>query len=319
MVERRRSLTTTCGTAIWHDHRVGLAHDEFLVTTEWLADHLDDPSVTVLDVTGKLTARRDNEPARGMWAEAHIPGSLFFDVASAKGVLSDPDADLPWTWPSPERFAATLADHGIGADSRVIIVARTPRPGVDSGTMWCTRAWWTMHHFGVDCAVLHGGIEQWESEGRPLTSDDVSTSPPAVDVELAPDWSRGRASRDDVLAAVDAGAGSTCLVDALGVESFDGRESNYGRPGHITGAVNMPFRSLIERETCGFVDAETMAAALDDIRGRPEVITYCGGAIAATVPAFCLALLGHERVSVYDGSLIACAADPGLPMTNPSG
>ena len=289
------------------------------MSTAWLAEHLDDPAVAVLDVTAKLTSRLTNDPARELWAEAHIPGSRFFDVAAAKGVLSDPDAELPWTWPSPEQFATTLATHGVGAGTRVVLVARTPRPGVDSGTMWCTRAWWTMHHFGVDCAILRGGIEQWEAEGRPLTADDPAAPAPAVVLELAPDWERGRASRDDVLTAVGAGAGQTCLVDALPVESFTGRAAGYGRPGHITGAVNVPFRGLIERETCGFVDADTMTSALADALRAPHVVTYCGGAIAATVPAFCLWLLGHDDVSVYDGSLMEWAADPDLPMTTEDG
>ena len=294
---------------------MGFARGDHLVSTEWLGEHLDDPAVVVLDVTAKLTSRLDNEPGRQAWAEAHIPGSHFFDVAAAKGVLSDPDAELPWTWPTPERFAATLAAHGVGADTRVVIVGRTPRLGVDSGTMWCTRAWWTMHHFGVDCAILQGGIEQWEAEGRPRTAADRVATVPTVEVTLAADWARGRASRDDVLVAVESGTGRTCLVDALTAASFEGREAHYGRPGHIAGALNVPFHGLIERETCGFVDADTMSTALGDALGAPEVVTYCGGAIAATVPAFCLSLLGHDDVSVYDGSLMEWAADPDLPMS----
>jgi thiosulfate/3-mercaptopyruvate sulfurtransferase len=210
-----------------------------------------------------------------------------------------------------------MAAHGVGAGTRVVIVARTPRPGVDSGTMWCTRAWWTMHHFGVEVAILRGGIEQWADEGRPMVSGDTAgVAPPNAELPLAPEWSRGRASRDDVLAAID--AGGTCVVDALTAESFDGREANYGRPGHIPGAVNVPFTGLIERETCGFVDADTMAERLGNALDAPSVITYCGGAIAATVPAFCLALLGRDDVAVYDGSLMEWATDPTLPMIDPS-
>lgn len=299
-----------------HNRRMDSARfADRLVTTAWLNEHLDDPAVVVLDVTAKLTSQLDNSPARAVWADAHIPGSQFFDVASATGVLSDPDADLPWTWPSPERFTDTLVDHGIGAGSRVVITARTPRPGIDSGTMWCTRAWWTMHHFGVDCAILRGGHEQWEAEGRPLTSVPSPSPSPVDPLALDAEWARGRADRNDVL-AVMGGAGS-CLIDALPTSSFDGRETTYGRPGHIPGAVNVPFRNLIERETCGFVDAETMAATLRDSLDAPTVITYCGGAIAATVPAFCLSLLGHDDVSVYDGSLMEWAADPDLPMEGP--
>jgi thiosulfate/3-mercaptopyruvate sulfurtransferase len=84
--------------------------------------------------------------------------------------------------------------------------------------------------------------------------------------------------------------------------------------------VNLPFRALVDAETAGFVDAETMRSRLEasGALAAPSVITYCGGAIAATVDAFCLALLGHTYVSVYDGSLMEWSADPALPMTDPS-
>jgi thiosulfate/3-mercaptopyruvate sulfurtransferase len=297
-----------------------LAHPEYLVTAEWLAAHLPDPAVVVLDVTAKLTGRLDNEPGRQVWAAAHIDGSQFFDVASAHGVLSDPAAALPWTWPPPERFLSTMADAGVGADTRVVIVGRTPRPGVDSGTMWCTRAWWTMHHFGVDCAILAGGIEGWQAAGHPL-SDAADAARPALGppLQVAPSWERGRAGRDDVLTALDAGAVGACVVDALSPSSFAGDVTSYGRPGHIAGSVNVPALGLIERETCGFVDPARMRSVLAAALDKRRVITYCGGAIAATVDAFCLALLGHEHVSVYDGSLMEWAADPALPMATSSG
>ncbi len=199
------------------------------------------------------------------------------------------------------------------ADTRVVITARTPRAGIDSGTMWCTRAWWTMHHFGVRCSILRGGIEQWTAEGRPLSSESPATpTGPQRPLDLATDWERGRAVQDDVVSIVE--EGGACLLDALTPDSFDGRQNHYGRPGHIVGAVNTPMTGLIERETCGFVDADTMADVLQQALDAPSVVTYCGGAIAATVPAFCLALLGHDRVSVYDGSLMEWAANPELPM-----
>jgi len=288
-------------------------HPEYLVSTSWLAERLNDPDVRVLDVTAKLTSSLENRAEAECFGAAHIPGSLAFDVPSGKGVLSNPDAALPWMWPAPEQFAGTMAAFGIGPRTRVVLVARTPRPGLDSGTMWCTRAWWTMHHMGVDCAILQGGIERWEREGRPLVGDrsDVPSAPPFA---VAEGWERARASQADVLAATTS---PTCIVDALMEDSFDGTGVKYGpRGGHITGAVNVPFRSLIEAETAAFVDADTMrsrlaAAGLFD---QPSVITYCGGAIAATVDAFCLALFGYDQVAVYDGSLMEWSADPDLPM-----
>lgn len=200
---------------------------------------------------------------------------------------------------------------------KVVLVARTPREGIDSGTMWCTRAWWTLHHAGVDCAILHGGVEQWEREGRPLSGD--RTKLPATEpFPVSPDWRRGRAEVADVLAVAD---GAGCLVDALPAESFEGTGTAYGpRGGHITGARNVPFRSLIQAETARFVDAETMHRLLDEsgLLDGQRVVTYCGGAIAATVHAFALALFGKTNVAVYDGSLMEWSADPALPMTNPS-
>ena len=299
------------------------ANPQYLVTTDWLAEHLDDPQVRVLDVTAKLTSKLENRAEDECYRDGHIPGSLFFDVPAGNGVLSNTDADLPWMWPDVEQVTSALASVGVGPATRVVLVARTPRDGIDAGSMWCTRAWWTLHHSGVDCAILVGGLERWDAEGRPLT-DDPSAVPEASPFEPRDGREHACATKDDVLAAVEGigtAAAPICLVDALGADSFDGTGPAYGpRSGHITGAINVPFRSLIETETAGFVDADamhahlTVAGLLDD----RDVITYCGGAIAATVDAFALALFGKTNVSVYDGSLMEWTADPSLPMADPS-
>ena len=112
-----------------------LRNPQYLVETDWLAEHVDDAGVRVLDVSAMLTSKLVNR-ARGEWYEAaHIPGSLFFDVAGGRGELSDPDSALPWTWPNAEQFAETMGRHGVDRDTRVVLVARTPRPGIDSGTI----------------------------------------------------------------------------------------------------------------------------------------------------------------------------------------
>lgn len=291
------------------------AHPEYLVSTDWLAENLDD--VRVLDVTAKLTSKLDNTAEAECFAPSHIPGSLFFDVPAGKGVLSNPLETLPWMWPTAEQIASSLAAVSVGPDTKVVLVARTPREGIDSGTMWCTRAWWTLHHAGVNCAILLGGLEKWESEGRPLTSELASPAPVGA-FPVSADWRQGRAEVADVLSIVESGG---CLVDALPADSFNGSGSAFGpRGGHITGASNVPFRSLIEAETAAFVDAPTMHRLLTEggLLGDQEVVTYCGGAIAATVDAFALALFGKTDVSVYDGSLMEWSANPDLPMTNPT-
>jgi len=299
------------------DPSVSFQNPQYLVDIDWLADHLGDPEVRVLDVTALLTSSLVNRARTEYFDAGHIPGSMFFDVASAFGELSDPDGSLPWTWPSEEQFADTMSRYGVAAHTRVVLVARTPRPGIDSGTMWCTRAWWTMHHMGVDAAVLFGGIEKWVEEGHPLETGVSAAEPTEFTVE--PGWERARADRHDVLAALD--DGSTCVVDALPSSNFDGSDAGYGpRRGHIGSAVNVPFHDLIEGETARFVSPDQMAARLEaaGVLQHQRVITYCGGAIAATVDAFALALLGHADVAVYDGSLMEWSADPNLPMTDPS-
>ncbi|MEM8904603.1 MAG: rhodanese-like domain-containing protein [Actinomycetota bacterium] len=115
-------------------------------------------------------------------------------------------------------------------------------------------------------------------------------------------------------------AGRSCVLDALPASSYDGTDGGYGaRRGHITGAVNLPFRGMVEAETAGFPDADALRTIVDGLGllGHDRVVTYCGGAIAATVPAFVLAMLGHDDVGVYDASLMEWAADDALPMTGP--
>ena len=290
---------------------MNFTHPDYLVQTAWLTEHLNDSDLRILDVTALLTPELENHAEEECFSQGHIPGSVFFNVAAARGVLSDNDARLPWTWPSMTQFEATMREYGVGNDTHVIIVARTPREGLDSGTLWCTRAWWVMHHFGVHCSILEGGIEQWEAEDREMTTD--VTMPGTAKFTAADDFSKGLANKDDVLASIS--DGSTCLVDSLPESTFDGTDSGFGpRKGHIAGAINIPFRSLLQSETSRFKDADAIYRELGPLLDKPKVITYCGGAIAATVDAFALKLLGHGNVAVYDGSLMEWSADENLPM-----
>ena len=295
---------------------MAFVNPQYLVEPDWLHAHLGE--VVVLDVTAMLTSKLENRALAECFEPAHIPGSHLLDVASGYGDLSAPDAVLPWTWPSADRFAATMERFGISNDTRVVIVARTPRDGIDNGTMWCTRAWWTMHHGGVDCAILNGGIEHWEAKGLPMTDAPAETPAPGSFTPKA-DWQRGHAGRDDVLAGVE--SADTCLVDALAPESFDGTSAGYGpRKGHITSAINVPMGAFVTGNTARFRSDDEIEAILRDsgLLDAPRVITYCGGAIAATVDAFALALFGHDDVSVYDGSLMEWTMDAALPMTDPN-
>jgi thiosulfate/3-mercaptopyruvate sulfurtransferase len=300
---------------------MSFAERNYLVDTDWLEDHLNDSELRVLDVSGSWTGYLENS-AGNDYTAGHIPSAVFFEIASAYGELSQPGGPFPWTWPTPEHFASVMDKYGITNSSQVVLVARTPRPNKDSGTMWCTRAWWLMHHFGVDCAILRGGVEKWIAEGRPLTADMPSLEPTSGFV-VSPNWQRGLATKEDVLAALQ--DETTAIVYAGPEAVFGGTASVAGRPGwgsrdgHITGSSNLPMQEVLEGETARFKHDASIRSRLGEagLLERGRVITYCGGGIAATVDAFALLRSGHPNVAVYDGSLTEWASDPNLPMTNP--
>lgn len=222
---------------------------DWLVTTEWLAAHLDDPTVRVLDVTGVLDGERNNV-AHDRYLAEHIPGAVWFDVASGKGVLSDPESDLSWTWPPLAQIEAAMGRAGVDNDTRVIITARTVAEPYGHGTMWCTRTWWTLHHSGVRCAILVGGVDRWVAEGRPTQSGDVVVEPRSF---TGVDRRAGAiADRHDVQEALQ--TSTSCVIDALPPESFSGERVGYARPGHITGAQNLPYARFIAEPTADFID-----------------------------------------------------------------
>lgn len=291
----------------------------YLIETDWLADHLEDPSVRILDVTGMLTSKLENIAHDRSFIEGHIPGALFFDMASGDGLLSDPDADLPWTWPNAARVEAALGGAGVDNGAHVVLYAATPRPGVDRGVMWCTRAWWTLHHFGAGCSVLNGGLEKWIAEGRAVAKGPAEAPRPAQ-FKASGDGREAIASKEDVRAAVAGGA--VCVVDALDAGSYEGAKPGkaYARPGHITGAINAPMAELLQEDGLTFLEPARLKERLAARGLGPDqaAITYCGGGIAATVDAFVMKMLGNEKVRVYDNSLFEWAADPTLPMTNPA-
>jgi thiosulfate/3-mercaptopyruvate sulfurtransferase len=279
-----------------------------LVSDRWLAEHLGDPAVVVLDATVQLDPPRSpNEPyevrsGRPGWQGAHLPGSRFADLVDA---LSDPAAPYPFTLPSPTRFAEAIAQLGVGDDTFVVTYDS------DAG-MWAARLWWMLRVFGHErAAVLDGGLTAWSAAGHALTSEP----PPAP--RSARFTARFRselvAGRDEVLAALE--DPSIVLVNALSPERHRGEQSSYGRPGRIPGSVNVPARSLLGSDG-RFREASALREELDESGAleADRVIAYCGAGISAANDVLALALLGRDDIAIYDGSLREWAADPELPL-----
>ncbi|MBV9859038.1 MAG: 3-mercaptopyruvate sulfurtransferase [Alphaproteobacteria bacterium] len=277
------------------------ARPDALVSTEWLAAHLDDPSLRILDGSYKQpgiapTAREDYE--RG-----HIPGAVFFDIDD----VATPGTSLPHMVPSPELFARKMAERGIGDGDRVVVYDSV-------GLSSAGRAWWMLRLFGhLNVALLDGGLPKWKAEGRPL--DTMTPQPPArrFTPRFDPSLLRDKqAVRDNIASRREQ------VVDARSAGRFDGsaEETWPGRRcGHIPGSRNLPFDRVTDPQTRQMRSAEELRAlfreagvALD----RP-VVASCGSGVTACAIAFALHLVGHPGAAVYDGSW----SEWGLPGDTP--
>jgi len=277
-----------------------------LVNTDWLAAHLSDPRLRILDCSVVMRTADGSYSfvgGREEWDEAHIPGSVFVDVLNE---LAATDTPLPMMMPSPEAFAATLADYGVGTGTDVVLYDR-------SNHAWAARVWWMLRVCGFDsAAVLDGGWQKWAAEGRPTSAE--TTRYPRGD--FVPQLRPGLlATKEQVLEALDEPGAR--IVNALSPEEHRGAApTRFPRAGSIAGSCNVYCQTLVDPITKTYLPQPQLreifarAGALDGER----VITYCGAGIAASSDAFALTLLGVPQVAIYDGSLAEWTADPSSPM-----
>ena len=285
----------------------GFAHPEYLVSAEWLAGHLHDPDVVVLDCTTHLIPdpkiTYQVVPGRADFEQAHIPGAQFVDLQAD---LSDMSHRFRFMQPSADAFAMAMRRFGVSDDSRVVLYST-------ANVWWATRVWWLLRVFGHDnAAVLDGGFQAWRREGRPVETGVVPPRAPGrFSVRQAQDW---MVDKDAVRAAI--GDPGTCTINALTPQQHAGTGGNaYGRPGRIAGSVNVPAAHLVDPATNKFLPANALRAEFAKVGAMDKpVITYCGGGIAASADALALIMLGHRDVGLYDASLSEWAIDPSLPM-----
>jgi GAF domain-containing protein/3-mercaptopyruvate sulfurtransferase SseA len=282
-------------------------HPEFLVETEWLAAHLGRSDLHILDCTVHIAFNPVTmfEISSGGedFERGHIPGAQFVDVLTE---LSDAGHPVPLMAPGAAQFASVMSAHGIGDGVRVVLYG-------GQNVYWATRVWWLFRMFGFDAAaVLNGGMQKWRREARPIETGPARPQPPAGFIvrERPPLM----AKKAEVLAAI--GNGAVCTINALPVDQHRFTSGvHYGRPGHITGSVNLPSEDLLDPETNEFLTAGELRQRFDRVGAFKErVIAYCGGGIAASADAMALVMLGHPDVKLYDGSLLEWATDPSLPM-----
>jgi thiosulfate/3-mercaptopyruvate sulfurtransferase len=284
-----------------------IVNPQYLVETDWLAAHLGDANLRIFDCTTYL----DPDPVtvfrarsgRPEWEQGHIPRSDYLDL---QGELSDMSSPLRFTMPSAEQFAAAMSRHGVEDGTRVVLYSV-------GSVMWAARVWWMLRAFGFDeVAILNGGLDKWKAEGRPLSTEPAPSRTARFVARPRPEMI---ATKAQVMAAI--GDPRASIVNALSAKQHTGEGGvHYGRPGRIAGSVNVPAQALVDAETKVFLPAGNLAALFAETGAdkADKVITYCGGGIAATADAFALALLGHDDVAVYDGSLGEWVRDPTAPM-----
>lgn len=261
---------------------------KWLVESWWLAERLKSPGLVVLDASMASGPQSPFEAYR----EEHIPGALFFDIDE----LSDANSNLPNMLPSPEKFASRMRKMGIG-DGMKIVVYDT------RGMYSAPRAWWMFRVMGHDdVAVLNGGFPKWKAEGLPVES---GVPAPRSERHFTARYNAALV-RDlqDMLSAVQEGRAQ--IVDARAAGRFAGRDGEprpVPRLGHMPGARNLPFSSLLNPDGT-MKPSDEIRALFEKAEIDPDkpVITTCGSGITACTLALGLAIIGNEHAPVYDGS-----------------
>ncbi|MSP49708.1 MAG: sulfurtransferase [Alphaproteobacteria bacterium] len=265
------------------------AKPDGIVASDWLAKHLDDPKVKVIDVTYfHHSLKRD---ARAEHAAKHIPGAVHFDIDDIK-TAGDP---RPHMLPSPEVFAAKVGALGIANGDKVVCYDMI-------GLQTAARAWWMFRIFGHDnVAVLDGGLPKWIAEGRPVTDKPTQIKAASFKAGLRPALVR---TLDQLRANLD--SKKEQVADARAAGRFQGTEKELwpGRPGHIPRSRNLPFPDLLDPKDKTFLPAEDIkrkfqASGLD--LDRP-IVASCGSGVTACVVALGAYLVGKDDMPIYDGS-----------------
>ena len=273
-----------------------MTRSDVLVSTDWAQNNLDTPRIVFVEVDEDTSA----------YETGHIPGAVKLDWRTD---LQDP---IVRDFVDAQQFSKLLSERGISRDDTVVLYG-------GNNNWFAAYAYWYFKLYGHESVtLLDGGRKKWELDGRPLSTDSVSRQATSYRAD-APDNSI-RAFRDEVIGAI----GVKNLVDVRSPDEFSGKilapahlpQEQSQRPGHIPGAINVPW-SRAANEDGTFKSDEELSAlyAAAGLDGEKETIAYCRIGERSSHTWFVLSeLLGHENVKNYDGSWTEYGSLVGAPI-----
>jgi thiosulfate/3-mercaptopyruvate sulfurtransferase len=274
------------------------AHPEALVSTQWVADHANDPNVRIVESNEDIL----------LYDTGHVPGAVKIDWVSD---LNDP---LVRDYLDGKHFAQLLAKKGISPDTTVVFYG-------DKNNWWACYAFWVFQLFGhTNAKIMNGGRKKWEEEGRTLTKDVPSYPAADYPTPVRTDY-KIRAFRDQVLKHIQEGG---ALVDVRSPGEYKGEllhmpdypQEGAVRGGHIPGAKSIPWARAVKDDGT-FKSAEDLTALYENEGITPDknVIAYCRIGERSSHSWFVLTyLLGFPSVRNYDGSWTEWGNSVGVPI-----
>ena len=272
----------------------------FFVAADWLAEHIDDPEIQIIDARMAPPGQEERD-LNAEYQAGHIPGAVFFDIEA----LSD-TSPLPHMMPRAEAFAVAMRELGVSSDKHLVVY--------DEGNLFSApRAWWMLRTFGVEkVSIVAGGLEGWRRDGLPL--EQGLPELPEGDFDGRVDPLAIKRLTDVLLVSHE---GSAQIVDARPAGRFNGQvaEPRPGlRSGHIPGALNVPWTELVINGELKTTDELNEIFARQGVDFERPIIASCGSGVTAAVVVLALTTLGVNGVSLYDGSWSEWGARTDLPI-----
>ncbi|EHQ8140707.1 3-mercaptopyruvate sulfurtransferase [Escherichia albertii] len=273
----------------------------WFVGADWLAEHIDDPEIQIIDARMAPPGQEDRNVAQE-YLHGHIPGAVFFDIEA----LSDQTSPLPHMLPRPETFAVAMRELGVNQDKHLIVY--------DEGNLFSApRAWWMLRTFGVErVSILGGGLAGWQRDDLLLEEGPMELQEGEFNATFTPE---AVVKVTDVLLASHEKTAQ--IIDARPAARFNAEvdEPRAGlRRGHIPGALNVPWTELVhegELKTTDELDAIFFSRGVS--YDKP-IIVSCGSGVTAAVVLLALATLDVPNVKLYDGAWSEWGARTDLPV-----